>query len=124
MEKGFDVMNDTLVFGRNISVGFLDVATMKMTRLENINDSHYIFKRLQMPFDFFYHGKILIIPDPIAVARPNWNKIVNVCNQEIECRGKFICFFHFEEKGAINYVTSLTLPEYKHIKNGLEIRKK
>lgn len=114
-------MNDTLAFGRNLSIGFLDVATMKLTRLENINESHYLFERLQMPFDFYYQDKIMIIPDPIATAKPNWNKMIQVCNQEIECQGNFICFFHFEEKESMNYVTSLTLPEYNHIKNGLKI---
>lgn len=115
-------MNDgNLAFGKDLSAGFLDVSTMELTRIENINEDHVLFERIQPPFDFYYHGKILIIPDPVAAARENWDKVVTVCNQRIECTGKFICFFHFEEIENINFVSSLTLPEFEHIKQGIEI---
>lgn len=115
-------MNDNLGFGENLSVGFLDVSTMELTRIENVNKNHFLFQRIKPPFDFYYHDKILIIPDSVVTTRGNWNKTVTVCNQKIECIGEFICFFHFEEMEKINLVTSLTLPEFEHIKQGLEIR--
>ncbi len=115
-------MNDNLVFSKKLSVGFLDISTMELSRKENINKDHLLFERIKPPFDFYYHDKILIIPDPIATARENWNKVVTVCNQKIACVGEFICFFHFDETEKVILVSSLTLPEYDHVKRGIEIR--
>lgn len=113
-------MNDCrILFGSNLSIGVLDVLTMDFKRVENVNENHEIFKRIKPPFDWYYHDKIMIIPDIIPTPKEDWDKVVNVCGQEIECVGKFIYFFHFEIIDNGSHATSLTLPEYDHVKNGL-----
>lgn len=112
---------DYIGFANKLSVGFLDVSSMELTRLDNVDQNHFIFTRIQTPFDWYYQNDIIIIPDPVPRARANWNKTVYVFDQEIECVGEFISFFHFEKIKEMNYVTSLSLPEFDYIKKGINI---
>lgn len=115
--------NKDILFKSHLSIGILNVITMDFKRVENVNKHHEIFKRIKPPFDWYYHDKIMIIPDAIPVPKEEWNKIVNICGQEINCVGKFIYFFHFEiVENNLNFVSSLKLPEYIHIKNGLALK--
>ncbi|WP_071130173.1 hypothetical protein [Enterococcus timonensis] len=112
--------DDDIGFANNVSIGFLDVSTMELTRIDHVDENHFIFTRIQSSFDWFYQGDVMIIPDPVPTPRRNWNKIASVNGQEIECMGEFIVFFHFENiKGKLNFATSLSLPEFNHIKQGL-----
>ena len=93
--------------------------------IRGILAAHYSFKTQNKKIEIHNKSRlpnILIIPDPIATARENWNKVVTVCNQKIACVGEFICFFHFDETEKVILVSSLTLPEYDHVKRGIEIR--
>lgn len=109
-------------FAATLSIGYLDVETMKLTRINNVKQNHFIFETIRSPFDWYYHESIMIIPDPAPVPRKNWNSNIYVCQQNIECNGKFIAFFHFKKyDGNMNYATSLTLPEFEHINNELNI---
>lgn len=113
--------NNMLSFTRNLSMGYLNVEKMRFERIDNVNTNHPVFKHIKPPFDWYFQDEILIIPDPVSSPRKNWNKIITLDNQKIECKGNFFCFFHFKQKDSINLVESLTLPEYTHIKKSLEI---
>lgn len=108
---GFDFKN---------SIGYLDVEKMTFSRMDNVDREHFIFKNIQAPFDWYFHNEIMIIPDPILSPRKNWNKTIFIDNQEINCKGKFVVFFHFEKvREGIHFATSLTLPEFRYIENEL-----
>lgn len=115
-------MNDNnIFFGANLSIGVLNVNDMELRRVESVNKNHEIFKRISVPFDWYFHDNIMIIPDSVPKPKKNWNENVNICGQEIECVGEFIYFFHFEIIENINFVSSLKLPEYIHIKKGMSL---
>lgn len=95
---------------------------MAFTRINNVNEHHYIFKNITAPFDWYYHENIMVIPDPVFAPRKNWHEELFICEQSIECPGTFVAFFHFENyKDKLYYATSLTMPEFEHIKDGLNI---
>ena len=104
--------NEKIIFDTLLSIGCLDIATMNFFRLNNVEKSHDIFEKIVAPFDFYYHDDILIIPDPIPKEKVNWNKMVSLYGQEIECIGRYIYFFHFDDmsdnvKGDIQNVSVL-----------------
>lgn len=114
--------NNDVLFGSNLSIGVLNVVSMEMERIDNVTKEHRIFNRIVAPFDWYFHDEIMIIPDVRPTPKKNWNKVVNVCEQEIECIGECIYFFHFEiVENKFNYVTSLTLPEFDHIRKGISL---
>jgi hypothetical protein len=119
MEK----INDLPInFMGDLSIGYLNVETMDFTWLNHINGNNTIYNHIQSPFSWYYHGDIMIIPDPIPSPRDNWNKILSIGPQHIECPGYYALFFHFQEiTNKCNLATSLTLPEFEHINNELTI---
>lgn len=112
---------DTIGFANNLSIGLLNVRTMELKRIENVDENHYIFKRIKEPFDWFFYGEIMIISDSIPVARKNWNKVLSIGDLKIECKGEFVAFFHFKKFDRVNYATSLTLPEFETIKYDIKL---
>ncbi|KGX84136.1 hypothetical protein [Pontibacillus litoralis] len=118
--KGNERMENQILFSHNISIGLLEVSTSKFSRLDNVGKDHVIFERIKAPFNWYFHDTIMVIPDPVSVARKDWNKKIFLCSQEIECQGEFIIFCHMNKKvDKIIQADSLTLPEYQHIKDGL-----
>ncbi|MGR3779137.1 hypothetical protein ACT1UG_26465 [Bacillus paramycoides] len=71
-------------------------------------------------FDYYYINQILVIPDPIPVARVNWNKNIIINDLTVGCVGSFLAFFHFNLNQDIIYADSLTLPEYVFLQNTLQ----
>jgi len=109
-----------IAFESRISIGYLNIEQMDFTRINNVGSNNPIYKNIEPPFDWYRHGNIMIIPDPIAFPGENWNKEISVGGQEIECFGKFVTFFNFKEDQDKYYLaTSLTLPEFEHIKREL-----
>lgn len=48
--------------------------------------------------------------------------MVSLYGQEIECVGRYVYFFHFADiSDNVNRVSSLTLPEYNYVEQGLKI---
>lgn len=110
----------TLGFSFKPSVAILSVDEMQLTWLPKIEKEHDIFKQLSKvnDFNFYFINDILVIPDPIPVARGNWNKKIGINDLEIECKGSWLAFFSFEESdGEILLADSLTLPQYEFLKN-------
>ncbi|WP_125771141.1 hypothetical protein [Companilactobacillus furfuricola] len=96
---------------------------MRFIRINNVNEHHDIFKNITENFEWYNHESIMIIPDPISAPRRNWYQELFLCKQNIDCPGKFVVFFHFiNYKNQLYYATSLTLPEFLHIKYGLNIK--
>lgn len=110
-----------IAFANKFSIGLLDLTTEKLIRLSDVNRDHEIFNRIQIPFDWFYQDEIMIIPDSVPTARINWSKDIYVNGQKIDCVGEFILFCHFDKIESMNFATSLSLPEFETIKNGIEI---
>lgn len=108
-------MNDTmLAFGNNLSIGYLDIKTMELKRLNNISENHPIFTRNPPPYDYYFVRNILIIPDPVKI------RTINLFNQEIET-GEFIACFNYEEiKENCLFVTSLTLPQFTFLNHEVQ----
>lgn len=110
----------TIGFGFKPSVVLLSIDDLKFTWLPRIEKKHAIFKQLEKVngFDFYFINEILVIPDPIPVARENWNRKIGINDLEIECRGSWLIFCSFKEvKEEIFLAESLTLPQYEFIKN-------
>ncbi|GEQ62008.1 hypothetical protein VL4N_13860 [Vagococcus lutrae] len=115
--------NNDIVFNSNLSVGVLNIISMELTRIDGVNEKHEIFRRIVAPFDWYFHEEIMLIPDSKPMPKQNWEKVLYLCEQEIRCIGQFVYFFHFEIlDNNINFVTSLTLPEYDHIKKGISFK--
>lgn len=107
-------------FGFKPSVVLLSIEDRQLTWLSKIEKEHAIFKQLTKVngFDFYFIDDILVIPDPIPVARENWNRKIGINDLEIECMGSWLVFFSFKEvKKEIFLADSLTLPQYDFLKN-------
>jgi hypothetical protein len=113
--------NNVIFFASKKSIAYLDVETMELSRIDNVGANHFIFENIKAPFDWFFQDTIMIIPDPVPASRRNWNNVVRIYDQEILCKGKFIIFLHFEKMEGYDFATSLTLPEYNYIKNGISV---
>lgn len=114
-----------ITFAFEPSIGFLEIENMELSWLNNISQNNKIFKRLNPNdgFDYYFFNNILIIPDPIPSPRLNWNKTISIKDKlEIDCKGKYISFFHFEKNDNIIFAKSLTLPEYIFLKDNINIK--
>ncbi|QTB26594.1 hypothetical protein [Lysinibacillus sphaericus] len=102
------------------SVALLSIDDMQLTWLPKIEKEHAIFKQLSKvkEFEFYFINDILVIPDPIPVARENWNRKIGINDLEIECMGSWLVFLSFKElKEEFFFAESLTLPQYEFLKN-------
>lgn len=115
MEKG------NCFFVYNISVGVLDLSTMELKRVNDVQENHFIFERIAVPFNFYYQNSIFVIPDSIPTPRGNWNKKIIFYGQEIECVGKYIFFFSHKKLKEGNFVKSLKLSEFEYVKKGISL---
>lgn len=115
-------MKDTLiVFQNNLSIARLNIDTMELERIQDVS-REYIDKNIKVPFDFYYHDKILIIANSFKQPNKNWTKNLYLCNQEIETKGKkYIYFFHYEKIKNGIIASSLNFPEFEHIRRGINI---
>lgn len=75
------MINRSLCFENNISMAVLDIETMKIYLINNVEKNHEIFHKLNYEikstggFDYYYYlNQILIIPDPTRVSRLNSEK--------------------------------------------------
>jgi len=122
MERFFIMDNSkTVGFAKKLSIGLLDLRTMKFKRIANVDKDHYIFDHIVPPFDYFFYNEILIISDPIV--KRSRNKSLNMFGFEIKQRGDFIAFFHLKKFDYVNYAMSLTLPEFESIRKEIKISK-
>ena len=87
----------------------------------NTEETDKVFKQISKVnnFDYYYINEILIIPDPIP--RINWSKDILINNLEINCKGKFLAFFHYSNINNVTLADSLTFPEYIFLKNNIQI---
>lgn len=111
-------------FGFKPSVGFLTFDDMELIWLPKIEKEHAVFQQLEKVdrFDFYFINDILIIPDPIPIARENRNRKIDVDSLEIECNGNWLIFFSFKEtKKEILFAESLTLPQYEFLKSRIRL---
>ena len=101
---------------------------MKLNRVNNVQKNNEVFEELNYfikstgGFDYYYINQILIIPDPIPSPRLNWYKKIYIDDLEVKCNGKYIIFFHYEDKENFVYVDSLSFPEYIFLKNNICIK--
>lgn len=118
----------SLVFSNNISMVLLEIENMKLDWVNNVEKNNKIFDELNYGikstggFDYYYINQILIIPDPIPSSRLNWNKTIYIDNLEINCKGKYIAFFYYEEKENFVLVDSLNFPQYRLLKNKIFVK--
>lgn len=113
----------SLVFSNNISMVLLEIENMKLDWVNNVEKNNKIFDELKYEirstggFDYYYINQILIIPDPIPPSRLNCDKTIYIDDLELNCKGKYIAFFHYEDKENFVKVDSLSFPEYIFLKN-------
>lgn len=104
------------------SVACLTIEDMELTWIHSIAKEHNIFRKFSSVdgFDYNFTNDILVIPDPVPVAREKWNRKVGINDLEIECRGNFLAFFNFNEvKEGIIFADSLTLPQFEFLKRSI-----
>lgn len=119
MTKTNDLM---IVFSSKNSIGYLDIEKMELTRIDNVDKTHFIYGHIKPPFDWYFHDAIMIIPDPVPSPRKNWNKTITIADQVIECVGQYIVFYHFKDRDDFfTIASSLTLPEFEYLKSNLII---
>lgn len=112
----------SIVFQSKISIAYLDIEKMELSRIDKVDKNHFIYNHIKAPFDWYFHDSIMIIPDPKPAPRKNWNKTITVDGQIIECMGQYVVFYHYEQIGDLyNIASSLTLPEFDYIKSELKI---
>ena len=116
-------MDYTIGFAYQPSIALLEIDTMEFDWIHDKKENNNIFDKLSKikNFDYYYMNNILIIPDPIPSPRLNWSKRVFIDNLEIECKGNFISFFHYEINKNFILADSLTFPEYLFVKNNIRI---
>jgi len=108
-----------ILFGLKPSVGYLNIENMELTWIHKMEKEHEIFQQLSSVegFDYSFINDILVIPDPVPVARVNWNKKIGINKLEVECPGSFLAFFNFHEvKEGVIFANSLTLPQFEFLK--------
>lgn len=120
-------MNDfSIGFAAHPTIGYLDVATMQLSWRNQVPDDDMVFQHLDQAlaigsFDWYFHGDIMLIPDPLPVAHRHWDQNVMVGQQAIPCLGQFILAFHFEVVNQVNFASSLTIPEFQHLERELAL---
>lgn len=113
----------TITFAYKPSVAFLSIEDMKLTWLQEIEKGHFIFEQLAKGdgFDFYFINDILVIPDPISVAREKWNRKIVINSLEIECFGSWVVFFNFKELNTeMFFADTLSLPQYEFLKKRIQ----
>ncbi|QAA23526.1 hypothetical protein [Sporolactobacillus terrae] len=104
------------------SAACLVLENMELVWLHRMDDEHEFFQQLSRvdAFDYFFIDNILVIPDPVPVAREKWNRKIGISNLELECEGKFIVFLNFRKvkKGFI-FADSLKLPQFQFLKGNI-----
>jgi len=113
-----------ITFAFEPSIVFLEIENMELYWLNNISQNNKIFKRLNINdgFDYYFFNNILIIPDPIPSPRTNWSKKILINNLEVDCKGKFLAFFHYNKYNEnIIFADSLRFPEYIFLKNNIQL---
>lgn len=114
-----------IAFAFEPSIVFLELENMELYWLNNISQNNKIFKQLSKvnDFDYYYINEILIMPDPIPSPRLNWSKKILINNLEIDCKGKFLAFFHYNKYNEnIIFADSLRFPEYIFLKNNIQLK--
>lgn len=115
-------MDSTIAFAYHPSIALLKIDTMEFDWITDTQENDKIFNQLSKvdDFDYYYINQILIIPDPIPLPRLNWSKKIIINNLEIECKGKFLAFCHYNNNDNIIFANSLTFPEYIFLKNNID----
>lgn len=112
--------NDYFIFDdKNLSsIGVFDIKQQKFERLQNVTPQ-LLDRIIQVPFDFYYHGEIMIIPQQIT----NTETLINVSlnDQQLQTSGN-IYFFHYRTDKQFKILSSLLLPEEIYIQNYLLIQ--
>ncbi len=109
-------------FGFKPSIACLTIEEMELTWIHRMDKEHDIFQQLSSVdgFDYYFINDILVIPDPMPVAREKWNRKIGINGLEIECRGSFLVFFNFNEvKEGVIFADSLTLPQFEFLKSSI-----
>lgn len=117
-------MDSTIAFAYQPSIALLKINTMEFDWITDIKENDKIFKQLSKvnDFDYYYINDILIIPDPIPSPRLNWSKKFLINNLKIDCKGKFLAFFHYNRYNEnIIFADSLRFPEYIFLKNNIKL---
>ena len=113
-----------ITFAFEPSIVFLEIENMELYWLNNISQNNKIFKRLTINdgFDYYFFNNILFIPDTIPSPRTNWSKKILINNLEVDCKGKFLAFFHYNKYNEnIIFADSLRFPEYIFLKNNIQL---
>ncbi len=118
--------NFSINFAATPTIGYLDVATMQLHWRNQVPDDDEVFQHLDQSiesggFDWYFHGDIMLIPDPVPAAHRHWDQQVLVGQQTIPCVGRFILAFHYEVVGHVNVASSLTIPEFEHLQRELAL---
>lgn len=104
------------------SVACLNIEKMMLTWIHRMDKEHDIFHQLSSVdnFDYNFINDILVIPDPLPIAREKWNRKIGINDLEIECRGNFLVFFNFNEvKEGFIFADSLKFPQFKFLKSNI-----
>ncbi|WP_010170785.1 hypothetical protein [Bacillus coahuilensis] len=109
-------------FGFKPSVACLTIEKMELTWIHRMDKEHNIFQQLSSVygFDYSFINDILVIPDPVPVAREKWNRKIGINDLKIECRGNFLVFLNFNEvKEGVIFANSLKLPQFEFLKSSI-----
>ena len=104
------------------SLACLTIEGMALNWIHSMDKEHDFFRQLSSVngFDYYFINDILIIPDPLPVARERWNRKLGINNLIIEFRGSFIVFFSFNEvKKDFLLAGSLSLPQFEFLKSSI-----
>lgn len=104
------------------SVACLTFEKMELTWIHRMDKEHNIFQQLSSVdgFDYSFINDILVISDPVPVAREKWNRKIGINDLELECRGNFLVFFNFNEvKKGVIFADSLKFPQFEFLKSSI-----
>lgn len=110
----------------SVAVAYLDDEHLRLKWIHKMDKNHDIFQRLSSvkEFDYCFINDILIIPDPVPVAREKWNRKIGISELKIECKGKFMVFFNCrEKKEGFVYADSLSLPQFEFLRSYIQWEK-
>jgi len=109
-------------FANHISCGILELQGFNFHWVNDVQATSPIYQHFLPPYDFFYHDRIIIIPDAIPAPHPYWSAAVDLHQQLITCPGTFIFFAHYQIfKNRVAYITSLTMPEFTILQRDLAL---
>lgn len=101
------------------SPAILNLNTMELEYLQRIEKNHEVFKNLSQSFNYAYINDILVIPEQ-RTNKSIRERTLIIKNLELECYGEYVLFFHFEVINDVIFADSLTLPEFKFLKDYCE----